>query len=119
MSCGCYHKEVAVFKHGRGSNSDADPTYRSWLAMKRRCLIADDIDYHRYGGKGITICTQWQYDFAQFLADMGERPDGTTLDRWPNKAGNYEPGNCRWATPKEQASNRAPRPSGLTRNGRA
>ncbi len=79
------------------------PTYRSWNSMRSRCLNPKRNCYHRYGGDGITVCDRWAL-FANFLADMGERPEGTTLDRI-NNAGNYEPGNCRWATPKQQRSN--------------
>jgi hypothetical protein len=57
--------------------------------------------------RGVKVCERWQ-KFENFLADMGERPQGRTLDRYPNNAGNYEPGNCRWATAKEQAANRKP-----------
>jgi hypothetical protein len=66
------------------------------------------VQYKNYGGRGITVCEQWRgkNGFVQFLADMGDRPRGKTLDRWPDMNGNYEPGNCRWATIKEQNSNR-------------
>jgi hypothetical protein len=81
------------------------PTYRSWVAMKTRCFNPARGDYHLYGGRGITVCKQWRQSFACFLADMGERPEGRTLDRLdPN--GNYEPSNCRWATVEEQARNK-------------
>lgn len=78
-------------------------TYRSWDSMKQRCLNSNDPSYPRYGGRGIEICSQW-LTFIGFYADMGERPEGLTLDRIDND-GNYEPGNCRWATAKEQRAN--------------
>jgi hypothetical protein len=63
-------------------------------------------DYPKYGGRGIKICRRWS-KFEDFLADMGERPPGTTLDRYPDNNGNYEPDNCRWATDEEQNGNRS------------
>lgn len=78
-------------------------TYYSWRGMVQRCTNPARRDYPRYGGRGITVCERW-LDFRNFLADMGERPEGRTLDRINNE-GNYEPSNCRWATPEEQIRN--------------
>jgi hypothetical protein len=72
--------------------------------MRYRCLNPNATGYERYGGRGVTICDRWQ-DFKNFLADMGERPEGKTLDR-VDPDGDYKPDNCRWATPGEQAHNR-------------
>lgn len=81
------------------------PTYIAWSTMKNRCLNPKSANYAYYGGRGISICERWM-TFANFLADMGERPRGLTLDRYPNNDGNYEPGNCRWTSRKENSRNR-------------
>lgn len=81
------------------------PTYMSWTCMKQRCLNPKAHAFERYGGRGITVCERWRTSFEEFYKDMGKRPPGTTLDRI-NSDGNYEPGNCRWATWKQQGSNK-------------
>ena len=102
-SCGCGRSDAAAersFKHG-GVGSAA---YSVWESMKKRCMCESDKNYARYGGAGITICNRW-LDFKNFHQDMGVRPPGAWIDRIDNSKG-YEPGNCRWATPKEQQRNR-------------
>lgn len=83
------------------------PTYEIWKGMRKRCNNPNAISYPYYGGKGIKVCQRWER-FENFLSDMGERPDGCSIDRI-DCLGDYEPSNCRWSTPKEQAANRGPR----------
>lgn len=79
-------------------------TYSSWKHMRRRCLSKKCQDYENYGGRGISICKEWD-EFPTFLRDMGERPKDGLLDRIDNDKG-YSPENCRWATPLESSRNR-------------
>ena len=109
-SCGCLNREKSsarivkiAFKHGHARDGMSTPTYRSWLAMRWRCR---DISRKYYGARGIKVCKRWM-KFEHFLFDMGERPAGKSLDRYPNRNGNYQLSNCRWATQKEQIENRA------------
>lgn len=87
------------FRHGLVDT----PTYKSWRAMVQRCTYPKHVAFPRYGGRGITVCAQWR-KFENFVADMGIRRFGLTLERKDN-AGNYEPGNCKWATWAEQSRN--------------
>jgi len=100
-SCGCHRSQLFNNKtHGMANKT---PTYRTWKEMRQRCLNPKSDKAKWYREKGVTICSRWD-SFENFLADMGERPKGLTLDR-KNPHGNYEPSNCRWATQKEQMNN--------------
>ena len=81
--------------------------YRSWVSAKQRCFNPRNHKFPDYGARGITMCEEWKNSFEAFYRDMGPRPPQTTLDRFPNPAGNYEPGNCRWANVFEQRRNRS------------
>ena len=103
QSCGCLHRERAravSTTHGQRMT----PTYSTWAAMWRRCTNPNAMQWKHYGGRGITVYPPWK-DFRLFLQDMGERPMNLSLDRIDND-GPYDPWNCRWATRKQQNSNR-------------
>lgn len=113
-SCGCKRVEDARRRFSTHGYSETR-VYRIWKAMRTRCTNPNSIAYARYGGRGIICCHRWA-DFNNFIADMGDPPTNRhTLDRIDN-AGNYEPANCRWATPQQQADNSS-RPMFLTLHG--
>lgn len=106
-SCGCASHEAARQRFIQMNTShgwSGTATYESWKAMNKRCSNKNSPDYPDYGGRGIAVCPQWQ-KFEAFLADMGPRPEGMTIERNNNQLG-YSKSNCKWATPVEQANNK-------------
>lgn len=102
-SCGCLRREFGKRSFPRHGMTDS-PTWSSWKGLFERCNNPKSPGYKNYGGRGVSICDRWQV-FENFYEDMGDRPEGATLDRI-DVNGNYEPGNCRWATMKQQQRNR-------------
>lgn len=109
QSCGCMTKEIlrkcrTVHGHSKGDGGRGTPTWKTWKSMLERCEWGGHKSFKDYGGRGIKVCDRW-HEFAAFYADMGDRPEGKQMGRIDNERG-YEPGNCRWETPKENANNR-------------
>ena len=103
-SCGCYgrSKELRA-KHGHGMRNARSGEYTSWAQMRNRCACPTANGYENYGGRGIKVCERWS-SFENFLADMGPRPPGYSIER-KDTNGNYEPNNCRWASGEDQRNN--------------
>lgn len=116
-SCGCLRDEMTGDRsrtHGHTANGKTSKEFHAWCGAKKRCYDKSEKSYVHYGGRGIRMCKRWRESFENFFADMGPCPKDRSLlrqrnkyslDRYPNPNGNYEPGNCRWATQIEQCNN--------------
>ncbi len=100
ISCKCW-QQARRTKHGLHQTRE----YRAWIDAKSRCTHKNHPGFKHWGGRGVTMCDKWNNDFEAFLLDVGICPQGYSLDRYPNQDGNYEPGNCRWASRVEQNRN--------------
>jgi len=105
LSCGCLHRALASSANKTHGKSRS-PLYAIWKGIKKRCYSPKCNNYESYGGRGIRVCERWLNSFEAFRDDMGERPTPRhQLDRFPDNNGNYEPGNCRWATRTQNGRN--------------
>lgn len=112
VSCGCLKRKASaerILRHGDARTGKLTVEYLAWCKMKTRCYNPKCERYPSYGGRGIAVCERWRNSYEAFLADMGRKPTQQhSLDR-RDVNGNYEPGNCRWATDHEQRMNKRPR----------